>query len=197
MESLNIQSWTEMSIELRDFVYRKVKDRDVANDIVQDVFLKVQSKINQLKDTDKLTGWIFQITRHAITDYFRSKAKTFDTAELQWESDAQELNECVAICLNKLVDTLPQKYRDAVVLAEVENLSQTVLAERLGISYSGAKSRVQRGRQMLKEKLHDLYKIETDSYGNIIVCEDKVPCGCNHTDSEQVVMHQAPRPISA
>jgi RNA polymerase sigma-70 factor (ECF subfamily) len=113
----------------------------VANDIVQDVFLKVQAKINQLKDTDKLTSWIFQITRHAITDYFRPKTKTFDITELQWESDTQELNECVAICLNKLVYTLPQKYRDAVVLAEVENLSQTVLAERLGISYSGAKSR--------------------------------------------------------
>jgi RNA polymerase sigma-70 factor (ECF subfamily) len=191
METLDIHAWTEISTELRNFVFRKVKDRDVANDIVQDVFIKVQSKIGQLRETDKITGWIFQITRHAITDYFRIKAKSFPITELQWESDTQELNDCVAMCLNKLVYTLPKKYRDALVLTEIENFSQTALADHLGISYSGAKSRVQRGRQMLKEKLHELYKIETDTYGNIIVCEDKSPCGCSERYQEQGVMPES------
>jgi RNA polymerase sigma-70 factor (ECF subfamily) len=191
MESLDITTWNQINVELRNFVFKKVKDRDVANDIVQDVFIKVQSKIGQLRETEKITGWIYQITRHAITDYFRAKAKSLSTVELQWEDDAQELNDCVATCLNKLVYTLPEKYREAVVLTEVENLSQIQLAERLGISYSGAKSRVQRGRQLLKEKLHKLYTIETDAYGNIIVCEDKVPCGCNASYQEQVVMPES------
>jgi RNA polymerase sigma-70 factor (ECF subfamily) len=188
METIDVRMWNEISTELRNFVYRKVKDRDVANDIVQDVFIKVQSKISQLRETEKITGWIFQITRHAITDYFRTKTKTLNSTELQWESEAQDLNDCVAFCLNKLVYTLPEKYREAFVLAEMENLSQTDLAEHLGVSYSGAKSRVQRARQMLKDKLHELYNIKTDSYGNIIVCEDKIPCGCTPTNWEQVVM---------
>src|SRR5688572_27147768 len=188
METLDVSMWNELSTELRNFVYRKVKDRDAANDIVQDVFIKVQAKISQLRETEKIAGWIFQITRHTIADYFRAKAKTLTTAELQWDNDTQDFNDCVAFCLNKLMYTLPEKYREAVVLTEIENLSQTELAERLGISYSGAKSRVQRGRQMLKDKLTDLYNIKTDSYGNIIVCEDKVPCNCTPSNLEQVVM---------
>jgi RNA polymerase sigma-70 factor (ECF subfamily) len=188
MKELPAHTWKEISSELRNFVFRKVKDREVANDIVQDVFIKVQSKIGQLRESDKVTGWIFQITRHAITDYFRAKAKTLNASELQWESDTQELNNCVAFCLNKLVYTLPEKYREAVVLTEIENLSQTQLAEQLGISYSGAKSRVQRGRQLLREKLHALYTIETDAYGNIIVCEDKVSCSCDTKVENEVVM---------
>ena len=66
MESLNVRVWNEISTELRKFVFRKVKDRDVANDIVQDVFIKVQSKISQLRENEKIAGWIFQITRHTI-----------------------------------------------------------------------------------------------------------------------------------
>lgn len=188
MESLDITTWNQITTELRHFVYKKVRDREVANDIVQDVFLKVQAKIGQLRESEKIAGWIFQITRHTITDYFRSKEKTLSVPELQWESDAQDLNDCVAFCLNKLVYTLPEKYREAVVLAEIENLSQIELAERLHISYSGAKSRVQRGRQMLKEKLHELYTIETDTYGNIIVCENKASCSCDTQYESKVVM---------
>jgi RNA polymerase sigma-70 factor, ECF subfamily len=188
METLDISIWKEINTKLRSFVYQKVKDRDVANDIVQDVFLKVESKITQLRDTEKITGWIFQITRHAITDYFRSKSKVIPPAEVQWDNDTQELNDCVAYCLSELVKTLPAKYREALELTELENVSQTQLAEQLQISYSGAKSRVQRARQMLKEKLHSLYTIETDAYGNIIVCEDKAPCGCDAVYQENVVV---------
>jgi RNA polymerase sigma-70 factor, ECF subfamily len=57
---------------------------------------------------------------------------------------------------------------------------QKELAVRLGISYSGVKSRVQRARQMLKEKMEALYHIKTDGYGNVLVCEDRVPCGCEN-----------------
>ena len=74
--------------------------------------------------------------------------------------------------------TLPAPYRDALIKAEIENIPQTELASALGLSHSGAKSRVQRARKMLREKLTNLYKIETDCYGNIILCEDKKPCSC-------------------
>jgi RNA polymerase sigma-70 factor (ECF subfamily) len=78
--------------------------------------------------------------------------------------------------LNELLPTLPDKYREALQLTEIENLSQLELAERLGISYSGAKSRVQRARQMLKEKMDEVLIVKTDAYGNAIVCKDRTPC---------------------
>jgi RNA polymerase sigma-70 factor, ECF subfamily len=188
MEELAITTWTNIHEDLKAFVYRKVKNKALAEDIVHDVFLKVHAKANQLKDASKISSWIYQITRHAVTDYYRTQSKTISPVDLDWEDDTQDFNDCVAFCLNQLVKTLPDKYRQALELTEIENLSQLQLADRLGISYSGAKSRVQRGRQMLKEKLHALYTIKTDPYGNVMVCEDKAPCGCSTAYQEQVVM---------
>jgi RNA polymerase sigma-70 factor (ECF subfamily) len=80
--------------------------------------------------------------------------------------------------------TLPEKYREALELTELKNMSQLQLAEALHISYSGAKSRVQRARQLLKEKMDKLYVIKMDAYGNVVVCENKVPCKCSENQVE-------------
>ncbi|HEV8513795.1 MAG TPA: RNA polymerase sigma factor SigZ [Cyclobacteriaceae bacterium] len=170
--------------ELKRFIYKRVKDKELTEDIVHDVYLKVQNNINQLHHDEKITGWIYKIARNAITDYFRSKSKVIKTHDLDWESDSNVLNDCVSYCLNEMLLTLPEKYREAIELTEIQNLSQTDLAIKLGISYSGAKSRVQRARQMLKERMDDSYRIKTDSYGNVIVCENRVPCGCSQSFKE-------------
>ncbi|GHN02045.1 RNA polymerase sigma factor SigZ [Cytophagales bacterium WSM2-2] len=172
------------SNELKGFVYKRVKDKELANDIVQDVFLKVQSKIDQLHDYEKITGWIYKIAANTITDHFRQKSKVINAHDLEWESDHNVLNDCVLYCMNEMLLSLPEKYRQALELTELQNLSQTELASKLGISYSGAKSRVQRARQMLKNKMDENYKIKMDSYGNVTVCENRVPCKCAESFKE-------------
>jgi len=179
MNTTEIATWTKTQAQLKSFIIRKVKDEAVADDIVQDVFLKVHSRLAQLKDSEKITGWIYQITRNAVTDYFRAQSKTIAHRDLDWESDKQALNQCVSGCLMEMLDSLPEKYREALKLAEMENVSQIELAKRLNISYSGAKSRVQRARLMLKEKMDTQYKIKMDKYGNVLVCENRVPCNCS------------------
>jgi RNA polymerase sigma-70 factor (ECF subfamily) len=173
---MKAQIYTNLDLfhgELRNFVLKKVRDTALADDIVQDVFLKVYTKIDQLKESDKLLGWIYQIARHTITDHFRKHQKTVNPNDLKWESDSNTLNECVARCLKQLIVTLPDKYKEAFQLSEIDNVSQIQLAERLGISYSGAKSRVQRARLLLKQKMQELLIIKTDAYGNVIVCEGR------------------------
>jgi RNA polymerase sigma-70 factor, ECF subfamily len=168
--------WTKTQQELKNFVYKKVRDKALVDDIVQDVFLKVHAKLGQLKDSEKVSGWIYQITRNTITDYYRSKSKNISSQDLDWDSDHQILNDCVSGCLQEMLLTLPEKYREALALTEMENVSQTHLAERLNISYSGAKSRVQRARQMLRDKMEEQYNIKIDAYGNVIVCENRQSC---------------------
>ncbi len=185
MEANMANFWTESRHELKSFVYRRVKDNALAEDIVQDVFIKMHTKIGQLKEAHKMKSWIYQITRNTIYDHYRAKSKTIDFSDLDWESDPQELNNCVASCLGDMLTTLPPKYKEALELTEIDNLSQTELSERLHISYSGAKSRVQRARQMLKERMEKQYNIKTDSYGNVVVCEDRSPCNCPASFSEQ------------
>jgi RNA polymerase sigma-70 factor (ECF subfamily) len=171
-------TWDDLFEELVAFVFSKVKDKPLAEDIVQDVFIKVHTKSDQLKEADKISGWIYQITRNAIADHFRSNSKNIQPVDVNWEGDFNEFNDCVARCLGILITRLPDKYRIPLELTEVENLSQLEVAERLNITYSGARSRVQRARKLLKEKIDELYLIKTDSYGNVIVCENRDSCCC-------------------
>lgn len=171
------QSLTSIKGELRSFVLKKVKDQVLADDIVQDVFLKVYTRIGQLRDSGKLVSWIYQIARNTIADHFRQRRKP-EPDDIDWEEQTNRLNECVSICLRKLVHTLPEKYQEAFTLSDMDGISQTEIARRLGISYSGAKSRVQRARQLLRQKMEEILIIKTDCYGNILVCEDRTPCQC-------------------
>jgi RNA polymerase sigma-70 factor (ECF subfamily) len=169
-------NWSFFQNELKGFIYKRVKDKALTDDIIQDVFLKAQSKIHQLHESEKFTGWIYQITKNTITDHFRKQSRSIHPSDLDWDNDAQNFNECVSNALKELLPALPEKYREALQLTEMENLSQLELADRLGISYSGAKSRVQRARQMLKEKMDEILIVKTDSYGNAIVCRDRGRC---------------------
>ena len=170
--------------ELKGFVYKRVKDKALTDDIIQDVFLKVQSKSDQLNDKDKLVGWIYQIARNAIADYFREKSKVIRPADIDWGNDYSTMNDCVTQCLQATLITLPEKYREALSLAELESVPQHELAKRLNISYSGAKSRVQRARQLLREKMDKQFRIETDTYGNVVACENLIPCSCSKEFAE-------------
>lgn len=170
--------WTSVRTKLKGFVRKQVKDEAVADDIVQDVYLKVQHNISQLQSSEKIIGWIYRIAKNTVIDHFRKRSKVVTPSDLDWESEPKPLNECVTGCLQETMLTLPVKYREALRLAELEDVSQTELAERLKISYSGAKSRVQRARQMLKERMDEQYRIEMDKYGNVVVCENRISSCC-------------------
>ncbi len=179
MQDIAALTWDALYNELLSFVYARVKDRSTAQDIVQDVFIKVHTKGSQLREAEKISNWIYQITRNAVADHFRKSSRKIEPVNVNWESSYHEFNECVSHCLRVLMASLPDKYRRPLQLAEIENLTQYEIAEQLNISYSGARSRVQRARKMLKDKLDELYFIKTDSYGNVIVCKDRRPCCCS------------------
>ena len=143
--------WNDMNSRLTNFVNGKVNDPELTKDIIQDVFLKTFSKIDTLKNKEKLVAWIYQITRNEIISHFRKLKLNQNRAnniESNKDVDATFTAE-VSECIHPFIQSLPQKYREAVLLADVENISQIEIAKRLNISYSGAKSRIQRGREMI------------------------------------------------
>ena len=162
--------WKDLHQELEKFVHSKVKDEDVAKDILQDVFLKIYQNVHTLSDCHKLTSWVFQITRNVITDYFRSlktsiSIENIDIAEQ--ESD-EPIYQSLSNCINLKINSLPDKYKQAILLTSFQEYSQLELASTLGISYSGAKSRVQRAKEKLKILILDCDNVETDKQGDII-----------------------------
>ncbi|HZY79526.1 MAG TPA: sigma-70 family RNA polymerase sigma factor [Cyclobacteriaceae bacterium] len=162
--------------ELLGYVLKRVKDKSLAQDIVHDVFLKVQARSGQLRENDKMVGWIYQVAKNTIVDHFRFTSRMVNANDVDWEEEKENLNECVERCITGKLQTLPEKYKEALELSDLQGLSQLELAKRLNISYSGAKSRVQRARRMLKERMEKDYHVKLDGYGNVIRCKNRVPC---------------------
>ena len=162
--------WQELHQALTAFVRRRVPAPDAAADIVQEVFLKVQLHLPQLRDSEKVTPWVFQIARHAVADYHRQRQRDLgaEVAEPLAESESRDLTAEFSACVRPMIAGLPEPYREALWLSEIEGLPQTELATRLGLSYSGAKSRVQRGRQLLKARILACCEVSADAYGNIM-----------------------------
>jgi RNA polymerase sigma-70 factor (ECF subfamily) len=165
--------WEEFHGPLQQFIRRRVSDEAAAEDILQDVFLRIHQHMDTLKDVRKLEGWIYQITRNAIIDAYRSR-KHETTLEAAEELDLPEelLDDDIVSellpCVRAMVRNLPELDRQALVLTEYQGLTQKELAERLGLSFSGAKSRVQRAREKLKQQLLECCHFELDRRGHII-----------------------------
>jgi RNA polymerase sigma-70 factor (ECF subfamily) len=163
------KAWVEFNDQLRRFIFKRIPDEDIAEDILQEVFVKIHSNIETLKDEGKFQSWIYQITRNAITDYFRGQKTLSELPETPNTSkDSEEVVQKLIPCIKAMVDSLPDRYRQALVLTEYEELTQKEMAEKLGISLSGAKSRVQRGREKLKEMLLECCHFEFDRFGKVL-----------------------------
>lgn len=175
--------WAQFSSALRSFIYSKVKNSADTEDILQNVFVKIHNNICSLKDDSKIKSWIYQIARNLIIDYFRNSNRTRE-GELILEEFAssstsnESMNEAISDMI-KMMDSLPQEYCEALCLVEIEGVSQKEFAEKKGISYSGAKSRVQRARSMLKDMLLNCCHYQFDKYGTVFDIQPKCCC-CEH-----------------
>ena len=162
--------------ELRGFVLRRVRDNMLADDILQDVFIKILHKQSQVSDKARIYNWIYQVTQNTIIDHYRKQSRILSLYELDWESDPLNFNACVVEYIKDFIPLLPPIYREALQMVEIEQIPQTELSTRLGISYSGAKSRLQRAKQLLRSKLEAELILKADCYGNILMCKDRKPC---------------------
>ena len=173
-QALN-DAWTELRTRLRRYVGRRVNDPHAADDVTQDVLLKVQWRLDAMPEGENLPAWVFAVARNAVVDHYRARAirDHADIADVEpvYEPDEDEQQAAareLTPCLLRMVEQLPEPYRQAMKLADFEGLSQQAVADRAGISFSGAKSRVQRARRQLREMLLDCCKVERDVRGNVM-----------------------------
>ncbi len=176
--------WAAFDDSLRGFVRSRVRDRHAADDILQEVYLRIHTHIGGLRDEERVQAWVFQVARNAIADHFRRSRPTavLSDAPFQAENSAEEqAAQALACSVRQFVDALSPNYRDALVLTEYEGLSQAQLADRLGISVPGAKSRVQRARDQLKTALLACCHVQLDRRGGVISYRPRGVC-CVHCD---------------
>lgn len=173
--------WTGFHQELRTFILNKTRNADDTEDILQEAFIKIIRNIDKVNKAENLRHYLYGIVRNLIYDYFRAKKRNVSNSEAEEiisEAETLSLNTTIAeCCIIPFINKLPDHYREALLIAEFGDISQKELAQKLNISYSGAKSRVQRGKEKLKELILNCCAYESDKYGNLIEREDK-NCGC-------------------
>jgi len=171
--------WNEFSKNLFDFINSKVKNPDISSDILQDSFIKIHTNLDNLKDNSKLKSWVYQIVRNTINDYFKKKKLVLidEYPEIEDKLNNKD-NSCLEKCLTPFINNLEPKYSEAIKLTEIGELTQKQYAEALGISYSGAKSRVQRAKKQLKTLFFDCCMVEHLENGGIKIQESCEVCTC-------------------
>lgn len=171
--------WELLEGGLRSFIISKVKNETEAEDILHDVFIKMHENLGKLNDKSKIKPWLYQVTRNLIIDYFRKRK--FVNSEYEYllqekQNTGKFMNQAVNDMI-KMMDNLPPEYCEALCLTEIEGLSQKDYASRAGLSYSGAKSRVQRARMILRKMLLDCCHYQFDKYGTVFNIEPAC-CRC-------------------
>lgn len=142
------------------FLERRVGSRDVAEDILQEAFVRSLDRVESIRSTDSAVAWFYRVLRNAIADHFRRQAVR-DRALSQVSAEAgeeaptadEELEAVVCACLVDLVDTLKPEYSAAVRRVDLDGVSVRSYAEETGITAGNAGVRLHRAREALRRQL--------------------------------------------
>jgi RNA polymerase sigma-70 factor (ECF subfamily) len=176
-------AWTEFQRRLRRFVARRLLSPADAEDVVQQVFLKLHQSLGSLQRREALAGWLHRAARNAIADHYRSPARRrespagdahdLDGRLVQPAQDAGESTGGCADCLRPLLLLLPPAHRRALEQVDLHGLSQAAAARAAGVTVSGMKSRVQRARRRLRSLVLDRCRVSLDRRGGVTGCEPR------------------------
>lgn len=175
------QVWTSYSKDLQYFIISKVKDTTIADDILQDTFIKIHTKLHTLKDITKLKSWCFTVARNSILDYWKSTNQTFEIANFEDETALKEDTHTEKDCLRGILQNLPKKYRDPLFLSDIKGLKQQEVATQLKQSLPTTKSQIQRARKLIAQGFMDCCGYVLNEEGNLVgELQEKEDCKvCN------------------
>lgn len=168
--------WADYKEGLRNYILKKTKDKDTANELSHEVLMKVYGTCCSGNDIRNVRSWLYQIAHNASIDYLRKQQKTSNQVpELSDNTEANAYEDVVEM-VEPLIKLLPEKYAIPLTLSDIEGLKQADIAQKLDLSLTATKSRIQRARKLLKEQIMECYHIETDHQGNLTAFGIKNSC---------------------
>ena len=184
--------WTDLHGRLREFVGRRIGDPHAADDVAQDVLLRLHRSLGDLRLEDRLDAFAYRIARNAIIDHYRSRASAKETpsapdelvtrmdgdGDADHDPDENRARQELARCLAPLIRQLPEPYREALTLTDLGALSQTEAARVVDISVPGMKARVQRARAQVHAALTGCCAVALDESRHISDVQRTGPCAC-------------------
>ncbi len=176
--------------DVRRFVRRRVEDPSTQDDLVQEVLLRVYGRADQLRDDERIAGWVRRIAFNVVTDHYRRRPPA-DPLPPEMVAPPPEEDQSsramLAAWVAATVSLLPEHHREVLTLTELQGLTQREAAARLGLSVPAVKARVRRGRAALLERLQRCCDVELDHRGVLVDYAPRSPCAakvCCPTDDD-------------
>lgn len=184
MTAISDQHWRCLCDRIGAYLKRRVFDPIRAEDLLQETLLRIAKQERSIGSIRNVEAWAIRIARNVLVDDLRkNKAKLeefVDQIPSEEEREEANYNSDVGRWLVGYISELPEAYGEAVRLVDLEGIPQKEAAKRIGISYSGFKSRVQRGRAMIKELIQGCCRLELDARGNVVnyTSRNRERCSC-------------------
>lgn len=165
--------------QLKKYIVSKIGDIHLAEDIVQDVMLKVVSSHKKNIQVKNVKAWMYQITRNTLIDYSRKNKNKIENCneyidEILFTIKEDSFNP--KEYLIPMIKLLPDKYGIPLLLGDIENKPQAEIAKIIGISFSATKMRIQRARKMLYNLFVECCDIQYSQNGAFLHCTVKENC---------------------
>lgn len=172
--------WAQLRAHVRAMLGGRFANAADADDVVQEVLVRVLRSGGSLRDGDRLGAWLATTVRNAVVDHLRTRqrhplpfAADADLASEEGEALAESetaARQRLVAALRPFAQRLPAIYRDVIIMSELEDVPHAEIARRLSLSVSGVKSRVQRGRERLREMLDACCQISLDARNSVVEC---------------------------
>lgn len=164
--------------ELLNFIKKRLKDPMESEEVLNQVLMKVYTHCEKLPAVRNNRSWLYRITRNALYDYFRENQRwqhLDDEMELEDKTEESLINSLEPL-IPVIIKMLPEKMALPLYLSDIEGVPQKEIAVKLGISVSGAKSRIQRAREQLKALFFECCYLELDQKGMPVSFSVKENC---------------------
>ncbi len=168
--------------ELKGYLINQTRDSELSEELLQEIMLKATLAHRNGASVYNVRAWFYTIARTTLSDHFRKLSvearlkSIISSDEPIYEDQKDELAGLIDKYLKPMIGLLPEKYSIPLILSDIENMPQKSISEKLGLSLTAVKSRVQRARKQLLELIWDCCNVETDKKGNFVSCTIKPTC---------------------
>ena len=171
-----VEAWKNHEAELRGFMYRKLQDPMLVEDLLQDTFIKALGKGKGFCDIEQPRAWLFRVARNNMIDYLRRNPHLLELDKnLSKPLEEQPGVDTLSSCLPRAMSSLEPADYEIITQCDLNGMTQAEYAKQNGLSLPGAKSRIQRARKRLKHELNSTCGVRYDEAGNIC-CYDTSVC---------------------